>query len=370
MIQRIYVHNFRCLENFTLDLKNTPTTLLIGANGAGKSTVGRVLEVLQTVARGENRVGRLVTRSDFTRGREDVPMRFVVEALLGGVTYEYQLALELPPRFHELRVLEERLSAAGEEVFARTSAQVALQRPASSRAQFRVDWHLVALPIIQEESAADPLSVFRTWLARMFIVSPVPSRMTGASSGETLFLDKDCLNFASVFAGLLAAFPAAYGRVESHLRAVMPEFLDVKNPLVGRDARQIVVRFRTEDGGTEFSPSFEQLSDGEKCFFVGAVVLAANEAYGPLLTFWDEPDNHLAMTEVGHFVHALRRAFKAGGQLIATSHHAETIRRFSDESTILLLRRSRFEPTEARRLAEVGYSGDLVSSLLRGDLGA
>jgi DNA-binding SARP family transcriptional activator len=101
-------------------------------------------------------------------------------------------------------------------------------------------------------------------------------------------------------------------------------------------------------------------------------VLAANDAYGPLLCFWDEPDNYLALSEVRQFVLALRKAFQFGGQFIATSHHPEAIRSFSDENTLVLSRRSHLEPTIVRPLKEVrargDFSGDLVGALVRGDV--
>ena len=99
-----------------------------------------------------------------------------------------------------------------------------------------------------------------------------------------------------------------------------------------------------------------------------ALVLAANAAYGPLLCFWDEPDNHLALDEVGHFVLALRKAFQSGGQFIATSHNPEAIRRFSDENTLVLYRKNHLEPTIVRPLSEIQVSGDLVNALIRGDV--
>jgi predicted ATPase len=99
-----------------------------------------------------------------------------------------------------------------------------------------------------------------------------------------------------------------------------------------------------------------------------AMVLAANHAYGPLLCFWDEPDNYLALDEVGHFVLALRKAFQSGGQFIATSHNPEAIRSFSEENTLLLHRRSHFDPATIRPLSELQVSGDLVGALIRGDV--
>ncbi len=71
MIKRLYINNYRCLENFELPISGKPSSLLIGGNGTGKSTVGAALQVLQSVARGTNRVGQLVRVDDFARGRSD-----------------------------------------------------------------------------------------------------------------------------------------------------------------------------------------------------------------------------------------------------------------------------------------------------------
>ncbi len=147
----------------------------------------------------------------------------------------------------------------------------------------------------------------------------------------------------------------------------MPDLKDIKNPLVGTDSRSLIVQFSTEQGS--FHLPFEDLSDGEKCLMICAVVLAANDAYGPVFCFWDEPDNYLAWSEVGHFVMALRKGFQAGGQFIATSHNPEAIRRFSDENTFWLSRRSHLEPTTVRPLSELHVDGDLVDALTRDDMG-
>ena len=75
---------------------------------------------------------------------------------------------------------------------------------------------------------------------------------------------------------------------------------------------------------------FASLSDGEKCFFICAVVIAADKAYGPVFCFWDEPDNYLSLSEVGQFVMALRQSFQNRGQLLTTSHNPEAMRKYSD----------------------------------------
>ncbi len=374
MLQRLYVHNFRCLENFELILEGLPSALLIGKNGAGKSTIGKVLEIFQSISRGINRMRdlsraplKLIGPKDFARGRSDVPIRFEIEALLNDKLYKYVLALELPENFRELRVLEEQLIVAGEPIYTRKEAQVTLHTSSRSReAEFLVDWHLVALPVIQEQSASDPLHIFKTWLARTIILAPIPSLMTGDSNGETLEPKRDGSNFGEWISGLLSRYPAAYTQVDKYLREVMPDIQDFLNQPIGKDSKSMIVRFEANNGN--LSVDFEDLSDGEKCFFLCAVVLAANRFYGPLFCFWDEPDHHLSLSEVGHFVMSLRRSFKNSGQILVTSHNEEAIRKFSNENTFVLDRKSHLEPTLVRLLSDINVRGDLVDTLIRGDI--
>ncbi len=367
MIRRFYINNFRCLENFDLPISGQTSVLLIGKNGAGKTTVGLALEILQKIARGTNRVANLVKPADLTRGGKDVPVRFEIEVKLGAKIYEYVVAFEYPEGFKELRVLEEKLVVGGNPVYTREKAQVYLAKIGQEKeATFRIDWHLVALPIVQEQSTKDPLFIFKQWLAQILILRPIPSLILGESKHETLQPNIQVTDFGAWFAGLLAHAPAAYTQIDDYLRQVMPDLKDIRNPVVGADSRSLVVQFSTDQG--TLSLPFEDLSDGEKCFMICALVLAGNKAYGPVLCFWDEPDNYLALDEVGHFVLALRKAFQSSGQFIATSHNPEAIRRFSNESTFVLYRKSHLEPTIVRPLSNMQISGDLVSALIRGDV--
>ncbi len=369
MIRRFYVHNYRCLENFELPISRQSSVLLIGKNGAGKSTVGFALEILQKIARGTNRVGNLVQPRDLSQGRTDVPVRFEIEVEISNKVYEYVIAFEFPEGFKELRVLEEKLAVGGQPVFTRNVAQVHLAKAGQQQekeAKFSIDWHLVALPIVQEHSQKDPLFIFKQWLARMLILRPIPSLIGGDSAQETLQPNDRVTNFGEWFSGLLAYTPAVYAKIDGYLRQVMPDLKDIKNPLIGKDSKSLIVQFSNGQGSLEVP--FADLSDGEKCFMICALVLAANDAYDPLLCFWDEPDSHLALSEVGHFILTLRKAFQSGAQFIMTSHNPEAIRRFSGENTLLLYRKSHLEPTIVRPLDQLQVSGDLVGALIRGDV--
>ncbi|MDR3718934.1 MAG: AAA family ATPase [Bryobacteraceae bacterium] len=367
VIRRLYVHNFRSLENFELPVSGQSSVLLIGKNGSGKTTVGLALEILQKIARGTNRVDDLVKPKDLTRGRAGVPVRFVIEVELDSKRYEYEVAFDFPEGFKELRVAEEKLAVNGAPVYDRELAQVTLARSGRDQeAKFRIDWHLVALPIVQEHSPADPLHIFKQWLARILILRPLPGLITGDSERDTLEPNLQVTDFGAWFSGLLAFAPAAYTEIAEYLRQVMPDLVDIKNPVIGKNSRSLIVQFSSDQGTLKLP--FEDLSDGEKCFMICALVLAANVAYGPLLCFWDEPDNYLALPEVGHFVLALRKAFQSGGQFIMTSHNPEAIRRFSEDNTLFLYRKNHLEPTIIRAISQLQISGDLVGALTRGDV--
>ncbi|WP_299437887.1 AAA family ATPase [uncultured Rhodospira sp.] len=372
MLRRLYVHNYRCLENFELKLEDMHSVLLIGRNGSGKTTVGAALEVLQMIARGSNRVGGLIRPSDLSMGRSQVPMRFELEVDLEGAVFSYTLALEFPEGFRELRVLEEWLTVDGTDVFSREAARVTVERPGwDSSSSFGIDWHLVALPIVQLPSRNDEVRRFSEWLANALILQPIPQGMKGESETETLQPDRHVENLGEWISGVLVSAPSVYARMESYLKQVMPDFLAIKNPTVGARGRDLSVQFGEKKDFVELP--FEHLSDGEKCFLVFALAMAANEEYGPLLCFWDEPDNFLAPSEVSPSIMMLRKSFeRSGGQLVVTSHNPEAIRRFSDENTLVLYRNSHQEPTQARSVADIRAAGDvhgdLVGALLRGDV--
>jgi len=294
-------------------------------------------------------------------------MRFEIVVELEGETYAYDITFDLPERFKELRVLEEKLTVNGKPVYTREVEQVHLtQADQDESAKFLIDSGVVALPKIQDLGTSNPLFGFKQWLARTLILRPIPSWIQGTSDNETLEPDTRGINFGNWFSGLLAYAPSAYSKIDDYLKQVMPDLKDIKNPVVGRRFRRLFVEFSNDQ--VSLNLPFEDLSDGEKCFMICALVLAANDAYGPLFCFWDEPDNYLAPSEVGHFVLALRKAFQTGGQFIATSHNPEAIRGFYDENTLLLYRKSHLEPTIVRRLDGLHVSGDLVDALIRGDV--
>jgi ABC-type cobalamin/Fe3+-siderophores transport system ATPase subunit len=364
MIERLYVHNFRCLENFTLDLSDHPTALLIGKNGSGKSTVLDCLELFQSICRGVNRVGRLISASEFTQQRTDRPMRFELEVTLTGRRFKYAVSLEWPAGFREARILDESLFVDGNAIFTRHQAQTQL----SDGATFGIDWHVVALPVINERPGETAIQDIKTFFATMILIAPIPAKMTGYSDEPSAELQYDAANYASCLRSLLDQRPRVYGEFESFVKSVVPDFSSIENVDRGENGKQLIVQFEQADPQRTLSIEFKSLSDGEKCFFLSAYIVASNNVGSPVFCMWDEPDNHLSISEVGQFITGLRRMTNRCGQFVATTHHPETIRKFSDETTFVLSRSSHLDPTVVRRLADLEYGGDLIHALLRDEI--
>ena len=365
MIERLYVHNFRCLENFTLDFAGQRSAVLIGKNGAGKSTVLNALRVFQKICRGPNRVRNVIRANDFTRHRKDLPMRFEVDATIAGKRFNYCISFEWPEDFHEARILEESLSTDGVSVFTRQQAQVRL----SGGSAFGLDWHVFALPVINEKPPARSIQDVKAFFAGMILLAPIPQKMEGFSEEPVTELDVDALDYAACLRAMLQQKPSAYSEFASYVKETVPDFSSIENPPRGKEGgSQLVVTFQQPDKHEPLSLDFDELSAGEKCFMLSAYIVAANSVGPPVVCVWDEPDNHLSLSEVGQFITALRRMTNRSGQFIATTHHPETIRKFSDDNTFVLTRKSHLDPTDPKPLRAFSYKGDLIHALVRDEI--
>ena len=358
MLQRLYIHNFRCLQNFEIKPEKQTSLLLIGKNGVGKSTIAKVLSLFQKLGTGTSRVASLVTQDDFTLGRTNEIIQLELETSLDSKICKYSLALDKPEAFRELRVVEEDFSVDDVPVYTRKKAEVSYPYQGTS---FSLDWHNAALPLILEKQDG-PLQVFRNWLRRMHILSPIPQLMGGESHGSSGPLSLSCDNFADYLLELLTSHPASYVSIHNFLKELMPDLREFSNKQITDDTRVLQVRFGNED--SSFTTNFQQLSDGEKCMFLGAVMLPSQRSYGDFFVFWDEPDNYLALSEVEHFIRFLRKNFNNGSQIWMTSHHEGTINCFSHENTLLLRRKTHTSPVELRPINELLDSTESVTQKL------
>lgn len=373
MIKRLYIHNFRCFENFEFLPDGRSPAAVIGKNGVGKSSLADVLRIFRRIGAGENAVPSLLRKEDVPGGAAGRIVRFELSAEIGGRVYDYRTAFERPGDSAGFRVSGESLSVGGADVFTRDAAQVELAGAGGAPARFPVDRQLLALPIIQDAAADSPVALLREWMGRMLILKPWPDRMRSDAEEGRGVLEGPCENFAGWLSSLLADYPEAYGRILGSLRAAQPDFAGFFFERLGADARRLWVRYGA--CGKERKMPFGALSDGEKCFFLSAAVRSAALVSESLFCFWDEPDNFLSLREVGFFIPALCRDFSGRGQLLFTTHSGEAILALTDEETWMLSRNSHLEPTLppatlAAMRRDKTLVGDLRAALLSGEVEA
>lgn len=366
MIERIYVHNYRCFENFTLDLKGKGSTLVLGRNGSGKSTLRHALSVFQDACRG-GRGGRIpLTSADFTRQRTDTPIQFEVEVRLGKRHFLYAISFDWSEQSQSVRVERERLLVDGQSVLSRDHDSSSL----SDGVSFSMDLSGPMLPLFNIRYAGGAVQRFKAWFSSAILLMPFPSRMLGMADDTASELETDASNFSAWLYSNLNRQPARYADIVKYLQTVLPDFSAFEFVQLGERLTKMRVYFERPElrNSARVQIDFGHLSDGEKCFFLSAAVVAFNRPENPLFCFWDEPDNHLSLPEVGQFITELRKSTSQHGQFIATSHHPEAIRRFSDENTFVFTRNSHLEPTVVRPLTELPYGTDLVRALVRGEV--
>ncbi len=371
MLQYLNIHNFRCFQNFEFKPGDNSSLLLIGKNASGKSTLAQALAVFQRLGQGVSRIFSLFTENDFTLRRTNERMSFKIEVLLDGRKLAYSLVLDKPENFRELRVVEESVLSDGEPVFTRSEGQVTIHQ-ATKKTEFSLDWHAAALPLITERpTTTSPVSKLCAWFKNMHILAPTPQLISGESllipGSPATALTLSCDNFAAYLTEFLSSYPAAYMTIHEFLKELMPDLVKFENILIASNARQLKVHFG--GGGASFDPEFNLLSDGEKCMFLCATILAAQAEHPDLFVFWDEPDSYLALSEIEHFVRTLRQKFHKGSQIWMTSHNELTMNCFSHENTFLLRHKNHCDPVELRPVDELIGSRESISrKMLRNEL--
>lgn len=367
MLRRLYVHHYRCLQNFTLALSSSPSALVVGRNGAGKSSLFAAIGLLQKVGRGVSATDELLRNEDLAFKDSSQPVIFEIDAQIDGLDFTYRLELDLPRNFRALRVSKELLHCGGEEIFARTGGRTQLH----GRTEFTLDWHHVGLPLLSVRNDEDPIARFRHWLGKTLVLAPAPEDFVGRCKSEQASLNRRADNLTHWLRHHLGSTPALYTHIDHYLRIRMPDFDSLRLEVTGKEERELLLRFKTDQGALELG--LEELSSGEKIYLLCALLLALIQNGEPLLCLWDEIDHYVALPELAHFVGMCRKAFEqqqGRAQLILTTHNARVMYEFSRHNTWIMQRDSHLQPTRITRLEEISFvSPDAVQAFENGELG-
>ncbi|MDD5372746.1 MAG: AAA family ATPase [Sulfurimonas sp.] len=357
MIKRLYAHNFKCLQNFELDFKNLNSVFLLGKNGSGKTTVFEVIEIFQKIGQGVTSLEELISIESFSFGNKKTPIHLELEVELDKQKFHYILMIEFPENFNAPKIKSEKLSAGQTIVFTRDGGQTVL----NDSAHFLLDWHHVGLSLVSAKTHNDPIALFREWLKTIIFLSPFPKYFSSLSKIENPKLLRDGSNIIDFARWLLSSNPSLYVQMYDFLKSKMPDLQLFKFEILGRDDKGLSFIFKQDSSAVSFD--FEQLSDGEKIFFLSATILAAQANNPNLLCIWDEPDNFIGLVELKQMIIEFRKTFESSaslGQLLLTSHNERVINSFSNHNIFVLSRDSHLSPTRINILEEISYKSSTV----------
>lgn len=343
MITRLYIDNYLCFSNFELELN--PFTLLLGANGSGKSAILDVIESVRSFVVEGTKVNQFAPFSTLTRWDTRQEQRIALAVALGNFSYHYEVVVQQRGRPNSATVLSETVSEGGAPLF---------QFEAGSRAVLYDDAHnelstmslqgdRSPLGVIQDPSRSSKMYFFREWLANNQLVQPEPHRMLARSDGVADRILPSLRDFADWLRGKYEAGPSRPAAFNEDLKLVLPSFETLSFETLGGDARSLVAKFLlpgdSDNQGQEYSVRFDELSDGQRllCALYALLNLFFEKGISATLLL-DEPENYLALSEIQPWLLRLEEAADEAHQVFMVSHHPEILDQAAVEHGIWLWR--------------------------------
>ena len=333
MLKRLYIDNYKCLTNF--DIRFEELTLLLGANGCGKSAIFEVVGKLRDFIRGDARVGELFPSTDLTHWSTKPEQHFELEIDLSGGRYLYRIVIEHAPERRLARVTLEELLFDDKPLLVFKNGEVQLYRDDHSEGpKYSFDWTQSGLAPVAERHDNKKLCAFRDQVRRFVTLFLETKRMKSGSDFDTDRLSDNGENFASWYQGRLQENPRRIFEAMDQLRDVLPGFVDLRLVQKGSDYRELQVAFSSMSAESSSIYRFDQLSDGQRALIVLYLLLFADDAERTL--FLDEPDNYVTLPELQPWLSELEDGCGDNlPQAILISHHPEAIDFLSDKAVWL-----------------------------------
>lgn len=343
-ITRIYADNFRCLQNFELQLN--PVMLLMGLNGSGKSTVLTVFHRIRQMLSGED-VRLLFPRQDLTDWDHRSEQFFEVDIEDGTDRFKYSVTLRHDRERNWCRVYQERFEANDTLLYKNDGNSTQLFRDNGSMGpQVISDWHRSGISQLQERHDNQTVSRFRTTISRWIVGSIAPVLMKPRSEREVSVPDVQFTDFTSWLRRVSDEYQKEYFDLNRRLsNSVLPGFHSFQFESVGEGEKDFYLNFEDNGGRSRTRIRIDRLSDGQRVLIVLYALLAFAE-YHPFVCL-DEPQNYVALQEIQPWLmEALDRFEDVGGQLIISSHSSEFINLLAPQYGVWL-QRSPMGPTRA-----------------------
>ena len=318
MFTRCYADNYRCLANFTLPLE--PLSVLLGANGSGKSTVLILIAHLRDFILGRGKSLDLFPHQTLTRWDKRIEQTFELGLRLEQGEYLYRLRIrhEAPERALN-KVVEETLSLDGQRLFAADDQKIQLFNDAHKPGpELLADWHVSGISRISARGDNLKLMAFRRAIEGTLVLALNPALVNAVSAANqpVTIPERDCSDFADWLKYISSAEVLARQEAEQSLaKGGLPGFRAFQADPSG-DAEILQCIFQPK-----LKFRLDELSSGQIALVILETALAvAGERHGVLML--DEPGNFLGLSEVQPLLARLQDAALASRfQVIVTAHH-------------------------------------------------
>jgi len=355
MFKRLFVDNYKCFVNFTLDLQEM--TLLAGYNGAGKTSVLDIMHSLRELLAGRAKVsdpGMFPASSKTAWQKTDV-QTIELHADVLGDELRYRLQVEHSPQRNLVRISHESLTdIGGNPLFQFEGGEVRLFRDDHSAGPvYSADWSDSAMARVPERNDNKRLSRFLKTIRNMIVCSLNPASFEYETGQPEITLDRDIGNFSSWFQHVQLEDP---GKVEAFKTAIMNviDGLDqIRLQQTGLNKRALMIRFG--NGENRYELALDALSDGQRALIALYALTCMSSGLGHTLLL-DEPENYVALAEIQPWLMELdERCGESIPQAVICTHHPEIIDFLGTDYGLCLLR-EQSGATRIKNLSEIARS--------------
>lgn len=357
MFQRIYIHNYKCLQDFEWNLNDEKSLLLLGKNGTGKSSILSVLELLRDLALGKETD---TIELPFFNNKQEMILKF--DILIKGRLYHYEVMIQ--EMFFNL-IAYEKLEIDGEIIFNRDSKEEII----FNNKQIMISGFVSLLPLLATK--LDSIRDLLDWFGKMILIAPNPNKMNGyfqySEHKKYINLSKNAENLMIWLNDWLDKEPILYSHIEHILKKIFHDFYRFKFG----DFSNINPIFIFKHHNEKVQINFEQLSDGERIIFLFSIILALmSHDEEPIFVFWDEPENYISLALLQSLIQFMRSKAEfsqQSHQVFFSSHNSEVINAFSSSHIYYLYRSTHITPTRICNVAEKGIE-NIIDELKYGEL--
>ena len=315
-LSRIVIKGFKSIKACDLELKNI--NVLIGANGAGKSNIIAIFEMLQKALTRELSyyAAKKGIDSLFYNGKE-VTDSISAEFYFGNGVYAYEVEWT---ENDSLLFREESFNLAGKELL--------------GEGGHRESNALYTLRNLSADANIPQIMLNPSWGIYQFHDTSPSSRIKSEHNIDNcaVFMN-DARNLAAYLYRLKQHFPTEYLKILKAVQRVAPFFKDFMLKPREHNNEQIVLRWIQNDYNGILYPS--QLSDGTLRFICLATLLLQPASLQPATIIIDEPELGLHPYAITIFSELVKKA-SVKKQIILATQSVELLDHFDVEDVVVV----------------------------------